>query len=88
MEEDYLPPQEETIQESTLVEKDDDTVHCNIKTPRILRRQYDELCARKGTDRSKRLRNFMMFELKKEADREAQKEIEKPKDLNTGVSTV
>jgi hypothetical protein len=29
-----------------------------------------------------------MFELKKEADREAQKEIEKPKDLNTGVSTV
>jgi hypothetical protein len=62
-----------------------------IRLKKGLLKDYTALCKLKRTDRSKRIRNFMIYELKKDQATKAEssptEEIEKPKDLNTGVST-
>ena len=54
------------------VKSDDDTVQCHFKIKRKLLREYDALCATKNVFRAKRLRGFMIFELKKAEDIKAE----------------
>jgi len=48
------------------VQMDDDIVRCNVKVTRKFLKEYNALCKKKGMTRSKRLRNFMEFELRKD----------------------
>jgi hypothetical protein len=63
---------------------DDDMVHYDFKVQRKLSREYNEFCKRKGTTRSKRFKAFMIYELKKEAESNAQKQVEQPIEQNSG----
>jgi hypothetical protein len=56
----------DTISEK--IKSDDDIVQCHFKIKRKLLRDYDTLCAKKNNVRAKRLRAFMIYELKKDAE--------------------
>jgi hypothetical protein len=64
--------------------------HLALKLTHKLKTDYRALCAAKKTNVSKRLRNFMIYELKREEASRVNpvqsNEIQKPKDLNTDVS--
>ena len=75
----------------------EDVTHISFKLRSKLKNDYFNLCESKKITVSKRLRNFMIYELKKEetsrinseASRVKQVEVveeTKPKDLNTDVS--
>jgi hypothetical protein len=66
--------EDEKIIVSENVKSDEDIVRCNVKVTRKFLNDYNALCKKKGMTRSKRLRNFMEFELRKETEKVAAEE--------------